>query len=106
MTTKIILRVRKIAGRGKIGDQNWGFDPHRNPETCKAEYEELKRHIGEIILLSGGGGSEMNLAVLEDVTWNEKFGAAQCKLSHITPPIGNRRTLNPIMNSWQISIII
>lgn len=104
---EVRIRVTKIAGRGKPGDWNWGWVPRSESEIEK-ELQILRRHLGQIVLLSGGGGPGVNLAVLEDA-WIERMGngekALRVKLTHLTPPLGGRDTFTPYVGSWQISAL-
>lgn len=98
---------KKIAGRGKLGDMNWGADFDRPLSIVKNELRELQKHIGEQILLTGGGSLEANLAVLKKAYITEpepKKFAVQVKLTDLEPSLGYRDTFTPYIDSWQISV--
>jgi len=97
-----------IAGRGELGNINWGYDDSISEKIVKKWYKNLKNHIGEKVLLSGGGGHDYNFGKLTDVkmdTFNNK-PAIKVKLENLDPPIAGRQTFEPWINSWQISVLL
>jgi len=102
------MKWKQIGGYGQIGDMNWGFDESR----IEAEkwLGECKKHIGKIILLTGGGSlpGTFFLALLSDA-WMSQLGdtpVPQVKLTNVTPPVAGRSTeFEPYLGSWQISVL-
>jgi len=99
-----------IAGRGKLGDMNWGAEFDNNAEALKPQLEELRKHIGETVLLTGGGSffGTYWTALLADANivpfGNDGKVALQAKLSCVNPPLGGKTDFEPYINSWQISV--
>lgn len=110
---------RLIAGRGSLEDVasgawvNWGASG-RPLATLKKELAELNKHIGERVLLSGGGGPGASLATLrgaEIVKEGYIKGKPGLKVYLIDiDPIyrgyGPRESFDPWLDSWQISIMV
>jgi len=95
---------RLIAGRGMLGDWNWGYsDP--DPEILRKWCEALKKHIGEDVLLSGGG-SGSNLAKLTGTRMTKLAGkpALKVTLVNLRPSMGTHHQFSPYIGSWQISV--
>ena len=102
--------VRKIAGRGRLGNWNWGATVIRDEKVLLEELKELKKHIGEKVLLTGGGGPGAHIgklvdAWLEDYTYmNKKGKGLRVRLVDLDPPIAGMREFTPWIDSWQISV--
>jgi len=102
---------KKIAGRGKLGDMNWGASLKRNKEVVDREIEELKKHIGEIVLLTGGGGTGYQIGILKKV-WLYKKNGCYCPQVKIVNLKGvdcfgletEEKEFTPFIDSWQISV--
>lgn len=95
-----------IAGRGEPGDTNWGT-AERSLKTLNRELMELKKHIGEEILLTGGGGPGRHLAVLQKA-WikpRNNYYNLRVKLTKLDPALAGMKTFEPYIDSWQISVI-
>lgn len=97
-----------IGGYGEIGARNWGFDASRI-ETAKW-LREARKHIGERVLLTGGGSFGKSwTATLERVSIGKLGGrnVPKVKLAGIDPPWsvapGRPNTFEPWLGSWQIS---
>jgi hypothetical protein len=106
------VRVRKVAGRGKLGDMNFGADfNYTSEEGLRSEFEELKKHIGEVVVLSGGGGWDFHFGVLKSVEMvdvevdGSVRKAIRVTLDHLTPSMAGRREFSPYIDSWQISVL-
>lgn len=98
-----------IAGRGKLGDRNWGADFTRPLGELQSELVELRAHKGEVVLLTGGGGSGAHLCVLKDAllttVGDSSKHAVKVMLEHVTPSMGMRGSrFDPYIDSWQISV--
>jgi hypothetical protein len=98
-----------IGGYGEIGSWNWGFDDSRI-ETNKW-VAECKKHIGETVLLTGGGSfGKAWLATLTDV-WVSSLGGKpipQVRLENLKPKWNGYvedNVFEPYLGSWQISIL-
>ena len=97
-----------IAGRGALGDHNWGGSFKTPPEELEKQRQELLKHIGETVLLSGGGGPGFELVKLlevyplEDAPLREPPGrkAFRAKLGNCS--FGEQ--FDPYLDSWQISV--
>ena len=103
MTTKL------IAGRGKLGDTNWGatFDNNRKP--LERQLRELKKHFGETVLLTGGGslGKSWTATLInaEILPMGDNLGL-RAYLENVTPPMHcDDDKFEPWINSWQISVL-
>jgi len=90
MATKTKPKYRYIGiigGYGEIGDWNWGYDKTKI-ETQKW-FEQCQKHIGETVLLTGGGSfGNQWLAKLVDVS-HDKLGdkdMVRVKLVDLDPP--------------------
>ena len=98
-----------IGGYGKLGDTNWGFDESRI-ETDKW-LAECKKHIGETVLLTGGGSfGKYWYATLADVSLG-KLGdnlRPRVKLVDLDPnwhPYSEEpNEFTPWLGSWQVSV--
>ena len=95
-----------IGGYGELGDTNWGFD-NSQVETDKW-LEECRKHIGETVLLTGGGSTgKCWLAKLTAVTIGILGGkpVPQVKLKNIKPRWSyyGENIFEPWLGSWQIS---
>lgn len=100
-------KVIKLAGRGSVGDLNWGANYDRTKEVLEQELESLKQHFGEKVLLTGGGGGGLRLATLvsaEIIRWDEERYALRAHLTGDSLPNG-RPDFNPYIDSWQISAL-
>ena len=99
----------KIAGRGELGDTNWGADFSQNHEEKQAWYDELVKHIGEVVALSGGGslGSKVWFGVLKSCDWGPcgDKEAIKVRLESMTPKMAGSHVFEPWIDSWQISIL-
>lgn len=98
-----------IAGRGKFGDTNWGADFSQTEEIRQQWYDNLKAHMNEVVILSGGGSfmGDYWLGVLEQIrmaTCGDK-PAVKIKLIHMTPKFSGLTEFEPFIDSWQISIL-
>lgn len=96
-----------IGGYGEIGAQNWGFDPSKI--TAEKWATEARRHIGERVLLTGGGSSKAWMATLERVSIKIFRGerVPEVRLTDIDPPWDSPpypNVFEPYLGSWQISI--
>ena len=102
------FEVTKVAGRGEIGHVNYGATIARDEETILKEYSILKEHLGEPVLLTGGGGYTMSIGILEDVKIINLQGgekALKVRLEDIKPPVfGDEKVFEPWIDSWQISV--
>ena len=103
----------KIAGRGKLGDTNWGADFSRPLEELQSELVELRKHADEVVLLTGGGGNGARLAVLKDSflatvgTEEEPKYTIQVMLENLTPVLSSKdNKFDPYIDSWQISVVV
>jgi hypothetical protein len=99
---------QKIAGRGALGDTNWGAAGRPLP-VLKKELVELKKHIGEEVLLTGGGGPGGNLAILKGASIvKEGFMVGQpalkVRLVVIKGVMAGSTNFDPWIDSWQISV--
>lgn len=64
--------VDQIGGRGSGGSMNWGTRmPFEDREPLEDTARTLRKHVGEPVVLTGGGGPGMELAVLEDARVRE-----------------------------------
>jgi len=99
---------KKIGGRGEFGDMNWGASPTGFPmDEVKPKAEELEEHIGETVLLAGGGGRSTRLGTLQDVKikeYNKEGYKIRVYLENVRPKIGGDDVFNPILDSWQILV--
>jgi hypothetical protein len=98
----------KIGGYGRLGDCNWGFDETQ----IKAEewLEECRKHIGETVLLTGGGSlGKTWLAKLTDVSIGSLGGrpTPKVRLEDIDPKWScyGENIFEPWLGSWQISVM-
>ena len=115
------MRWRLIAGRGQLGDMNWGVDhQHARPlSIILDELVELKKHIGEKVLLTGGGGYGTNIAILKGAEivkqgYIRNQPGLKVYLTIIKGPMMdyNQKTwkktvpsdFDPWIDSWQISV--
>ena len=102
--------IRKIAGRGELGNWNWGATVIRPLEELKKELRELKKHIGKKVLLTGGGGPGVHIGILVDawledyVHMGKKGKGLRVKLVDLDPPIAGMKEFTPWVDSWQISV--
>lgn len=107
-------RWKLIAGRGSVGDINWGV-AGRSLTVLKKELIELNKHIGERVLLTGGGGPGGSIATLKGariVKEGYMRGKPGLKvfLTGIDPKyggigkFGGRESFDPWIDSWQISV--
>ena len=107
------LKAKLIAGRGEIGDSNWGANFDRNKAKLERQLKRLKRHIGERIMLTGGGSfGKAWFGILENpriVPFGDNALALQVTLRDLLPRMSEGRlsedTFEPYINSWQISAI-
>jgi hypothetical protein len=111
-----------IAGRGSLGDMNWGVDfkNGRPLEQLQKELAELEKHYGETVLLTGGGGYTASLATLHSAEiLPNGIGNHPSLQANLTVTKGdmcdyNQKTwkktkphnMTPYMDSWQISVKI
>ena len=100
------FELTKIAGRGELGDINWSANFDRPYEVILEEYEKLKKHIGEPVVLSGGGGWVWHVGILKGVELDEFNGkkVVRAHLEKLDIPIGGRDKVDPLIDSWQISV--
>ena len=100
---------RKLAGRGEIGNENWGANFNQSEEEKKQWLENLRKHIGEVVLITGGGGRDFNLGVLKDARLVELGDkqVVQAKLENVTPRMAftENGIFEPYLDSWQISAL-
>ncbi len=95
----------KIAGRGKLGDMNWGADFSSNvTQNLHRTAEKLKEHTGEKVLLTGGGGYGYNVGVLTGAEVDYARNAVRVHLRDLQPKMGGRTEFSPLIGSWQISV--
>ena len=104
----MINGYKKIAGRGAVGDANWGANFDQSNETIQKWLAELQKNIGKTVLLSGGGGNDTHLGILAEakivqVDHREKK-AIQVTLKNLTPKIAGESEFTPYLDSWQISV--
>lgn len=97
----------KIGGYGEVGDSNWGFDTSRI-ETEKW-LAECQKHIGETVLLTGGGSLGKSwLAKLISVSINilGDKPTPKVRLEDIEPRFTyqGENIFEPWLGSWQISV--
>ncbi len=99
----------KIGGYGELGDTNWGFDENLL-ETDKW-LAECQKHIGETVLLTGGGAfGKAWLAKLTGVSlrdWGRNgMKRVAIRLENIKPKWSNygENIFEPWLGSWQISV--
>lgn len=102
---------RLIAGLGELGDLNWCATFDNDEKRLEPQLRRLRRHYGERVLLTGGGGSGAHLATLvaarivkERGRNGEPWVALQVDLKRVKPPLCGRSTFSPYINSWQISV--
>lgn len=100
------FELTKIAGRGKLGDMNWGADFNRPEKVVLKEHEELKKHIGEPVVLTGGGGWVWYVGVLKGIKIDEIDGKkiVRAHITNLDMPIGGKHEFSPLLDSWQISV--
>lgn len=87
---------------------NWGADVTRPISILRRQLRELKKHIGEFVVVSGGGGSGYKYAILkgaELVPYDKGMGL-KAHLDRLTPNGGWGRSFDPWIDSWQINIIV
>ncbi|MBA7688536.1 hypothetical protein ES703_97020 [subsurface metagenome] len=99
----------KIGGYGELGSLNWGFD-HSQVRADKW-LEECQKHIGETVLLTGGGSmGKAWQAKLVTVSIGILGGKPTPKalLKNIKPRWSNYgdNVFEPWLGSWQISVRI
>jgi hypothetical protein len=103
-----------IAGRGEVGDMNWGVDFKGVPDSILDRWERnLKKHIGEEVYLSGGGGYGSELVKLVGVkkdVWDKGTGkmGLRAELQRLeTKPLQYKKgeIFDPWMDSWQVSVL-
>ena len=103
-----------IAGRGEAGDMNWGVKSGGVPNAKLDQWEkELKKHIGEEVYLSGGGGYGVDLVKLVGVrkdVWDPKTGkmGLRAELEWLDEqPFRHKKgeRFDPWMDSWQVSVL-
>jgi hypothetical protein len=97
----------KIGGYGELGSTNWGFDDAQ-VETDKW-LNECQRHIGETVLLTGGGSfGKCWLAKLVAVSIGilGNNPTPKVRLENIKPQWSNygENIFEPWLGSWQISV--
>ena len=104
MIKKAAIKWREIEPEGK-SDQHWGYTDHAALGRTLAE---VKGHIGETVLISGGGGPGMSQAVLAGAEILP-FGSAQGKrwglkvhLKNVKPKIGSDSGFDPWLDSWTL----
>ncbi len=99
-----------IGGYGKIGDTNWGFD--ENQIQTDRWLAECQRHVGETVLLTGGGSfgncwlAKLTRVFLRDWGRDGQKRVA-VRLENIKPKWSTLRGNNffePWLGSWQISV--
>lgn len=98
-----------IGGRGEVGDMNWGvdFNAHTTAAELKPTLKEIKKHIGETVLLTGGGGFGARTGKLSDAKIALAWGKAhriKVKLTNLDPSMSGDTVFEPWLDSWQISI--
>jgi hypothetical protein len=95
-----------VAGRGTLGDLNWGPSEKDSPrEKLQEQLVEMAMHVTETVLLSGGGGPGSSTAILlgAEIT-EESYGLRlQVHLRDIQGAV-NMETFDPFIDSWQISV--
>lgn len=103
-----------IAGRGEMGDMNWGVNFKGLPQDRLDKWEkELKKHVGEEVFLSGGGGagvSSVKLVGVHQEVWDKNTGkmGLRAELQRLeTRPLQYKKgeIFDPWMDSWQVSIL-
>lgn len=112
----------KIAGRGSLGDVNWGVDfkNGRPLDQLQKELAELEKHYGETVLVTGGGGFGASLATLHSAEIVPSgIGDHPSLQANITVTEGEMcdwnwdkkphkknkpHNMTPFLDSWQISV--
>jgi len=103
-----------IAGRGKGMQLNWGVDAKGQPPQLIDRWEkELKKHVGETVFLSGGGGAGVSAVKLRGVhkeVWNRETGrmGLRAELERLEDrPLHYKKgeIFDPWIDSWQISVL-
>lgn len=104
-----------IGGYGETGDTNWGYDSTKI-DTQKW-LKECRKHIGETVLLTGGG-SFMGRAWLAKLVkvgigkFPDGSESVKVKLIDLDPPwnkyVEDKRPneFEPWLGSWQISALV
>jgi hypothetical protein len=103
------IKVKKIAGRGRGQQMNWGADVARPLSTLRRQLRELKKHFGEIVVVTGGGGCGYKWAILkgaELVPYHEGEKGLRAYLDRVTPNGGWGAKFDPWIDSWQINIVV
>jgi len=100
----------KIAGRGRLGNVNWGADFSQSHEEKQGWYNELIKHIGEVVVLSGGGSFDRKtwFGVLKSCEWGlcGDKEAIKVRLENMNPKMSGNHVFEPWIDSWQISILV
>jgi len=102
------IEMKKIAGRGRGPQMNWGADVTRPISTLRRQLRELKKHIGEFVVVTGGGGSGYKYAILtgaELAPYGTDGVGLRAHLDRVTPNGGYGPKFDPWIDSWQINII-
>lgn len=96
----------KIAGYGALGNSNWGFDSARI-ETDKW-VAECQKHIGETVLLTGGGSlgkSWLATLVSVSIALLGDRPTPRVRLENLEPIFNHdKNVFEPWLGSWQISV--
>ncbi len=99
----------KIGGYGELGNTNWGFDSSQ-VETDRW-LNECQKHIGETVLLTGGGSfgkSWLAKLVTVSIGMLGDKPTPKVRLENIKPRFtySGENIFEPWLGSWQISVKI
>jgi hypothetical protein len=105
--TEMAVQIKKIAGRGEGVQMNWGATVTRARSILTRQLKELKKHIGEIVVVTGGGGFGHKWAILKKVELvpYDKGMGLKAHLDRVTPNGGWGPKFEPWIDSWQINVL-
>lgn len=118
------MEWKQVAGRGVLGSCNWGASFDAPIEKLEKQRQELLDHLGEKVLLSGGGGPGSQVVTLVGVPPIEtKDGQSRLHAVLMGATFGGRDyedrldrkwgyvhsmptnlLFEPALDSWQISV--
>lgn len=101
--------LQLLAGRGALGDINWGANFDNDRSKLKPQLERLKKYIGQKVYVSGGGGfpgfAKAVLLGAKIVKFGPKAVALQAHLKTADKRLADDNgVFHPFINSWQISV--